>query len=99
MPLEERVKGWIDDEPVWRAPSTELDALASLQPAPDLRIVERWKGLLPGSLADLVATVLTEHLDPLHATRIAQRMGGPNSLAPLSVDSLKPERLALALRA
>ena len=55
--------------------------------------------LLLASLADLVASVLTEYLDPLHATCTAQRMRRPNSLAPLSVDSLMPERLALAVRA
>ncbi len=98
-PIGERASRWIEDESGWESPSTALDALVSLQPAPDLRIVERWKSLLLGSLADLVASALTEYLDPLHAVRTAQRMGRPNSLGPLSVDSLKPERLALALRA
>jgi tRNA 2-selenouridine synthase len=99
VPLEERVDRWIEDEPAWGAPSTALDALASLEPAPDVRIVERWKDLLLGNLADLVASVLTGYHDPQHATRVAQRFGRPNSLAPLSVDSLKLERLALAVRA
>lgn len=98
-PLEERVNSWIEDEPAWRSPSTALDALALLEPAPDVRIVERWKNLLLGNLADLVASVLTDYLDRLQAARSAQRLNRPNSLAPLSVDSLKPERLALALRA
>ncbi|TXC66160.1 hypothetical protein FSC37_10135 [Piscinibacter aquaticus] len=98
-PIEERASRWMEDEPAWASPPTALDALVSLQPAPDLRIVERWKGLLLGSLADLVASVLTEYLDPLHATSTAQRMRRPNSLAPLSVDSLMPERLAHAVRA
>ena len=47
---------------------------------------------------DLVANVLTEHLDLLHAKRIEQRMGRPNGITPLSVDSLRPEMLALAVR-
>jgi tRNA 2-selenouridine synthase len=98
-PIEERASRWMEDEPAWASPSAALDALVSLQPAPDLLIVERWKGLLLASLADLVASVLTEYLDPLHATCTAQRMRRPNSLAPLSVDSLMPERLALAVRA
>ena len=98
-PLEERVNSWIEDEPAWRSPSTALDALALLEPAPDVRIVERWKNLLLGNLADLVASVLTDYLDRLQAARSAQRLNRPNSLAPLSVDSLKPERLALAVRA
>lgn len=98
-PLEERVDRWIEDEPAWEAPSTALDALASLAPAPDARIIERWKDLLLGNLADLVATVLTEYLDRLQAARSAQRLNRPNSLALLSVDSLKPDRLTLLVRA
>ncbi len=96
-PLEERASRWIEDEPAWVSPSTALDALGSLQPAPDRRIVERWKSLLIAGLADLVASVLTEYLDPVHDTRTAQRMRRSNSLAPLLVDSLRPERLALAV--
>lgn len=60
-PIEERVSRWIEDESAWVSPSNALDALVSLQPAPDLRIVERWKSLLLGSVADLVASVLTEY--------------------------------------
>lgn len=97
-PLEERAERWIDDDSGWASPPTALDALGSLEPAPDQRIFERWKDLLLGNLVDLVANVLTEYLDPLHANRIAQRMGRPNSLATLSVDSLGPEVLALAVR-
>lgn len=98
VPLEERAERWIEDDPGWASPPTALDALRSLEPAPDQRILERWKDLLLGNLVDLVANVLSEYLDPLHANRIAQRMGRPNSLAPLSVDSLRPELLALAVR-
>lgn len=98
-PLEERADRWIEDDPGWASPPTALDALRSLEPAPDQRNFERWKDLLLGNLVDLVANVLTEYLDPLHANRIAQRMGRPNSLATLSVDSLRPEVLALAVRA
>lgn len=97
-PLEERADRWIDDDSGWASPSTALDALGSLEPAPDQRIFERWKDLLLGNLVGLVANVLTEYLDPLHANRIAQRISRPNSLAPLSVDSLRPEVLALAVR-
>jgi tRNA 2-selenouridine synthase len=98
-PLEERVDSWIEDEPAWRSPSTALNALTSLEPAPDVRIVERWKSLLLGNLADLVASVLTDYLDRLQAARSGLRLNRPNGLAPLSVDSLKPESLALAVGA
>lgn len=97
-PLEERVNRWIEDESGWASPSTALAALASLEPAPDVRLVERWKHLLLGNLADLVASVLTDYLDRLQAARNALCMNRPNGLAPLSVDSLGPERLALVLR-
>lgn len=99
VPIEERVNRWIEDESGWASPATALDALASLEPAPDVRLVERWKDLLLGNLADLVSSVLTDYLDRLRAARSAQRMNRPNGLAPLSVDSLGPERLALVLRA
>lgn len=98
-PIEERAIRWIEDEPAWVSPSTALDALVSLQPAPDLRLVEQWKDLLLGNLADLVASVLTGHLDRLQAIGVAQRLSYPNSLAPLVADSLTPDRLALEVRA
>ena len=98
-PIEERAKRWIEDEPDWASPSTVLDALASLEPAPDVRLVERWKDLLLGNLADLVVSVLSGYFDQLQATRVAQRLSKPNCLAPLVADSIKPDRLALLLRA
>lgn len=98
-PLEERVNRWIEDEPAWASPSIALDTLASMEPAPDVRLVERWKDLLLGNLADLVASVLAGYLDRLQAIRVAQRLRHPNSLAPLVADSLMPDRLALAVRA
>lgn len=98
-PIEERANRRIEDEPDRASPSTALDALASLEPAPDVRIVDRWKGLLLGDLADLVASVLTDYLDRVQFARSAQRPNRPNSLAPLSVDSLSPDTLALVLRA
>ena len=73
-PLEERVNIWIEDESGWASPSTVLDALVSLQPTPDVRLVERWKDLLLGNLADLLASVLADYLDHLHASRSAQRL-------------------------
>ena len=98
-PLDERVNSWIEDEPAWRSPSTALDALALMEPAPDVRLVERWKSFFLDNLAELVASVLTDYLDRLQAARSAQRMNRPNSLAPLSIDSLNAERLAVAVRA
>ncbi len=98
-PLEERVNRWLEEEPAWSAPSIALDTLASMEPAPDVRIVERWKGLLLGNLTDLIASVLTGYFDRLSAARVAQRLARPNSLAPLKVDSFQPERMTLAIRA
>jgi tRNA 2-selenouridine synthase len=98
-PLEERVNRWIEDEPGWASPSTALNALDLLEPAPDIRVVERWKDLLVGNLADLVASVLTGYLDQLQTARVAQRPIQPKSHAPLVADWLKPDRLVLVVRA
>ncbi len=49
-------------------------------------------------LASLVASVLTDYLDRRQAARLAQRMDMPSAMAPLMVDSLQPEGLALAVR-
>ena len=99
VPLEERADRWIEDDPGWASPATALDALASMEPAPDVRLVEGWKDLMLGNLADLVASVLTGYLDRLQAIRVMQRLRHTNSLAPLVADSLMPDRLALAVRA
>jgi tRNA 2-selenouridine synthase len=96
-PLEERVNRWIEDESGWASPSTALDALASMEPAPDVHLVERWKDLLLGNLADLVASVLTGHFDQLHAARLACLPGTLRISVPLLVDSLTQEWLAHAL--
>lgn len=98
-PLEERVDRWIEDEPAWTSPFDAIDTLASLEPPPDVRIVEQWKDLSLGDLAGLVASVLTGYLDRLNAARVSHRLRKPNSLAPLVADSLKPERLTLVVRA
>lgn len=97
-PIEERVSNWLKEEPAWGEPTIALDAIASMDPAPDVCIVERWKDLLLGNLADLIANVLTGYFDGLHAVRVTQRLARPNGLAPLKVDSLQAERLALAVR-
>jgi hypothetical protein len=97
-PIEERVSSWLEVEPAWGEPTIAFSAMASMDPAPDVRIVERWKDLLLGNLADLIASVLTGYFDRLNAARVAQRLARPNGLAPLKVDSLQPERLALAVR-
>lgn len=98
-PLDERVGCWIEDEPAWASPPDAIDALASMGPTPNVAIVEQWKNLLLGNLAGLVASVLIGHLDRLHAARVSHGLSKPNSLAPLVADSLKPERLALVVRA
>lgn len=98
-PLEERVERWLEDEPAWLAsPHLVIDAIAASEP-PDVHVLERWKDLASRSLAGLVASVLADHLDRLHAARMAQRLIMPNGMAPLVADSLKPEQLALAVRA
>lgn len=97
-PIDERVSSWLEVEPAWGEPTIAFSTMASMDPAPDVRIVERWKDPLLGNLADLIASVLTGYFDRLNAARVAQRLARPNSLAPLKVDSLQPERLALAVR-
>lgn len=99
VPLEERVNRWIEDEPAWGSPLDAIDALALLEPPPDGRLIEHWKSLTLGGLGGLVAGVLTGYLDRLRSARVAQRLAKPNHLAPLVVESLKPERLALVVRA
>ena len=95
-PLDERVNRWIEEEPAWASPLDAIDTLASLEPAPDVRLVEQWKAQSLSDLGGLVASVLTEYFDRLQATCVALRLSKPNSLAPLVADSLKPERLALS---
>lgn len=99
-PLEERVERWLEDEPAWLAsPQAAVNAIAASEPPPDVRVLERWKDLSARGLSGLVASVLADHLDRLHAARMAQRLIKPNGIAPLVANSLKPEPLALAVRA
>ena len=97
-PIEERVSRWIEDEPAWASPLDAIEALTSFVPLPEIETVEQWKQLSLGSLARLVASVLTEYFDRLNAARVAQRLARPNSFGPLVVGSLKSQPLALALR-
>lgn len=97
-PIDERVDRWIEDEPAWASPLDAIEALASLAPPPEVRLVEQWRQLTLCGLTGLVASVLTGYFDRLNAARVAQRLANPNSFAPLVVDSLKPERMALAVR-
>ncbi len=99
VPIEERVARWIEDESAWAEPSVAIDAIASWDPPPQVGMIERWRDLSPSETAGLVASVLTDYLDPCLATRCAQRMAQSGSIAPLVADSLNPERLALAARA
>lgn len=96
-PLKERVECWLEDEPAWGTPSIAFDALGSLEPTPDVRLVEAWRGLLTGNPADLAASVLTGHFDRLHAARLDHFLGVRRVSAPLLVESLTQERLADAL--
>lgn len=98
-PIEERSKCWIEDEPAWASPLDAIDTLASMEPGPELRMVERWKGNSLRSLDGVVASVLAEYFDRLQATCVARRLCKPTSLAPLVAESLKAERLALTLSA
>ncbi|GAB3759172.1 hypothetical protein GCM10028796_05960 [Ramlibacter monticola] len=99
VPLAERVERWLEDESAWASPFAAIDAIAALESPPDGRVLARWKELVLRGRAGLVASVLTDHLDRRHAARLVQRLAKPNGLAPLVADSLRPERLALAVRA
>ncbi len=98
-PIEERVDRWIEDEPAWASPSDAVDAIASWSPAPEGRLIERWRELSLRELVGLVASVLTDYLDRRQSSRLSLRTAKSNAIAPLVVDSLSPERLALAARA
>lgn len=98
-PIEERVNRWIEDEPAWASPSDAVDAIASLEPPPEWRLIERWRELSLRELAGLVASVLTDYLDRRQAARPSQRMATSSGIAPLVADSLNPDRLAPTVRA
>ena len=100
VPLDERVDRWMEDEPAWlSAPGSVINAIASSESPPDARLVERWRALAVQGLSGLVASVLADYFDRRHATRAARLPGKASALAPLVTDSLKPERLANAVRA
>ena len=98
-PIEERVNRWIEDEPAWASSSEAVDAIASWEPPPDLRLIERWRELSLRELGGLVASVLTDYLHRGQAARISQRLATSSGIAPLVADSLSPDRLALTVRA
>ena len=98
-PLDERIDSWIEDEPAWTSPLAVIDALASSQPPPAGPLVERWKALALGGLVDLIASVLNDYIDRCHAARLALRTAKTQPIAPLVAESLKPDRLAVAVRA
>lgn len=98
-PIEERVNRWIEDEPAWASPSDAVDTIASWEPPPEWRLIERWRDLSLRELAGLVASVLTDYLDRRQATRLSQRMATSSGIAPLVADSLNPDCLALTVRA
>jgi tRNA 2-selenouridine synthase len=99
VPIEERVNRWIEDEPAWASPSDAVDAIASWSPPPEGRLIERWRELSLRELAGLVASVLTDYLDRRQSARLSLRTEKAHGIAPLVVDSLSPERLALTVRA
>lgn len=98
-PIEERVNRWIEDEPAWAWPSDAVDAIASWSPPPEGSLIERWRELSLRELAGLLASVLTDYLDRRQSARLSLRMAKSNGIAPLVVDSLKQDQLALAVRA
>lgn len=98
-PIEERVSRWMEDEPAWASPSNAVSAIASWEPPPEWRLIERWRELSLRELAGLVASVLTDYLDRCQAARMSQRVGTSSGIAPLVADSLNPDCLALAVSA
>ena len=73
--------------------------IASWSPPPEGRLIERWRELSLRELAGLVASVLTDYLDRRQSARLSLRTAKSNGIAPLVVDSLKQDQLALAVRA
>jgi hypothetical protein len=73
--------------------------MASWKPPPEARLIERWRELSLPDLAGLVASVLTDYLDRRQSARLSQRMAASSAFAPLVVDTLNPDRLALTVRA
>ncbi len=98
-PIEERVNRWIEDEPAWAWPSDAVDVIASWSPPPEGRLIQRWRELSLRELAGLVASVLTDYLDRRQSARLSLRTAKSNGIAPLVVDSLMQDQLALAVRA
>jgi hypothetical protein len=96
VPLEERVQRWLEDERGWRqSPHAVIEAIAALEPAPNVQLLTIWKDLAKRGLA---TSVLADYFDQRHAVRVAQRLIMSNAIAPLIADSLDPARLALAVR-
>ncbi len=98
-PIEERVNRWIEDEPAWAWPSDAVDVFASWSPPPEGRLIERWRELSLRELAGLVASVLTDYLDRRQSARLSLRTAKSNGIAPLVVDSLMQDQLAVSVRA
>jgi len=98
-PMDERIDLWIEDEPAWSSPLSAIDALASSEPPPDARVLERWKAMALGGLVDLIASVLSDYVDRCHTARRASREATGRPIAPLVAESLGPDRLASAVRA
>jgi tRNA 2-selenouridine synthase len=99
VPIEERVSRWMEDEPAWASPSDAVNAIASWEPPPEWRLIERWRDLSLRELAGLVASVLTDYLDRRQSARLSQRMAASGGISLLVADSLSPDRLALTVRA
>ena len=90
---------WIEDEPAWALPSDAVDVIASWSPPPEGRLIERWRELSLCELAGLVASVLTDYLDRRQSARLSLRTAKSNGIAPLVVDSLMQDQLAVSVRA
>jgi tRNA 2-selenouridine synthase len=98
VPLEERVQRWLEDERgLQQSPHAVIEAIAALEPAPNVSLLERLKDLATRGLTGLASSVLADYFDQCHAASMARRLGKPVAMAPLVADSLEPARLASAV--
>jgi tRNA 2-selenouridine synthase len=100
-PLAERVRRWREHEPGLSGDAQDiLQAIEASALHADPKLVTHWRQLAArGDTDELLASVLSEHLDPVHANQVAQRSVRRHSLPPLKVDSLDPLSVATAVRA
>ena len=96
----ERVRRWKEDEALLHAePSDVIQAMAALSPALSSKLLAQWRRLAAKSITDvLLASVLSDYIDPTYADEAAERSVERHALPALAVDSLAPSALAASVR-